>query len=99
MDSTSPWAICLCLDVGEVSAALLAGNTRKIPVGLMNAPSGAPSPWCQPLIDGCQRAELQIGNKKRGVALWHMPSIHHCRGAEGLKREGGWVGREEGDER
>lgn len=25
-----------------------------------------------------------------------MPSIHHHRGAEGLKRGGGWGGREEG---
>lgn len=64
----------------------------------MNAPLGAWSPWRPCLIDGCHRAEGQIGNKERGVAPWHMPSIQHCRGAEGIKRGGGWGGRAEGDE-
>lgn len=27
------------------------------------------------------------------MALWHMPSIHHHGGAEGIKRGGGWGGR------
>lgn len=70
----------LCLGVGEVSAALFAGNPRKAPAGLMNAPQGAPSPWRLCLIDGCHGAKRQIGNKERGVAPWHMPSIQHRRG-------------------
>lgn len=70
---------CLCLGVGEVSAALFAGNPRKAPAGLMNAPRGAPSPWRLCLIDGCHGAKRQIGNKERGVAPWHMPSIQHRR--------------------
>lgn len=25
--------------------------------------------------------------KEKGVALWHMPSIHHSGGAEGIKKK------------
>lgn len=61
----------------------------KPPAGQTNASQGAPSPWRQRVIDGCHRAEGQTGNKERGVALWHMPSIQHCGGAEGIVEEGG----------
>lgn len=103
VDSTGSWTLCLCLGVGEVMAVLLASRARKNPcvftLGLTDAPQGAPSPWRPRLIDGCHAAEGQIGGGRvgRGVALWHIPSIHLLEGAEGVNNNNNkrWRTRED----
>lgn len=91
VDSTSPWTLSFCLSGGgEFCSANQPCNPPQHPYWADWTPPPPPRKGsvAERLIDGCHSAEVRL-EKEKGVALWHMPSIHHGRAAAGIKKEEG----------